>query len=349
MNPKRKTELYRRCLDALLRDWDAERGFRRDTAYEAMSDDRKERLFEHIGGKFFLDQESYEFKRAELLVVVDDFLSRLDILQIEPATLMGEIERHHGIIEQLSQDHFCFSHTSMQDYFVARHLLSRRIELDSISKNIENENWFPVIEFVIALAEDPKPILDLLIKRSDMSGLSNFPPMARRTKILTLLHRGMASSPFISKEMSKKCFEHLVQSQVQMAQIFRAGKVVPLPEFGSFGVRHLMLFMERPRPTLGAALQPFRKFANQIVATPMDGYAKACFAVADQLAGPIAGKKFSILDDALLLNLIIPLGAGWPTEVSNRLKKISERPHPDYLKNLIARSQEFVDGLVEKG
>lgn len=48
--PKRKTELYRRCVDALLRDWDATRNFRRDTQYSQLSDDRKEFIFENVAG-----------------------------------------------------------------------------------------------------------------------------------------------------------------------------------------------------------------------------------------------------------------------------------------------------------
>jgi len=57
--PKRKSELYRRCIEAFLRDWDASRGFRRDTAYASLSDERKERIFEHVAGRYFVDQIQY--------------------------------------------------------------------------------------------------------------------------------------------------------------------------------------------------------------------------------------------------------------------------------------------------
>lgn len=343
--PKRKTELYRRCLDTLLRDWDAERGFRRDTAYQGMSDDRKERLFEHVAGNFFVEQEVYEFKRTQLLSVVATFLNNLDLPEVDPSDLMDEIERHHGIIEQLSQDYFCFSHTSMQDYFVARHLLSRRIELDVIAKNIENETWFPVIEFVIALAEDPAPILNLLIKKSSMEGLSNFPPMARRTKTLMLLYRGMASSPFISKDMAEKCFKHLVKSQILMAKIFQTGMVIPIAEFGGFGVRHLLFHMQRPRPTLGDALQPFRKFSNQIASTPLKGYADACFKAVNEIQ---ISDKQKFLNDILIINLVTPLGMNWPKEVSERLKSINESTSLSFLKTLLAQSLTYIDTVQKK-
>lgn len=349
--PKRKTELYKRCLYALLRDWDSERGFSRDSAYEGMSDERKERLFEHIAGKFFIKHESYEFRKDDMLEVVGDFISRLDMHAAEAPSIIDEIERHHGIIEQVSQDYFSFSHSSMQDYFVARHLLSRRIELDIISENIENENWHPVIEFVLALAEDPSHILKLLIRKSDMKGLSNFPPMARRTKLLTLLHRGMLTAPFISRELAQQCYEYLVNSQIQMSRIFRSGKFLPLAELGSFGVRHLLFHMDRPRPTLGEALGPYRKFANQILTSPSKGYAIACLNAVDtldsnQVTSPMSPNSLATLsNESMLLNLLMPLGAEWPHEVIPRLHKIEARTTLRFVKDLIARSIAFIESI----
>lgn len=126
--PKRKVELYQRCIDTLLRDWDASRNFRRESAYDNMSDDRKERLFEHIAGGFFIKSTSYEFPKKELLVEVGDVINKIGIDQSKAEDLLTEIESHHGILERYSQDNYCFSHTSIQDFFVARYLISKRGE-----------------------------------------------------------------------------------------------------------------------------------------------------------------------------------------------------------------------------
>lgn len=345
--PKRKTELYKRCLYALLRDWDSERGFSRDTSYEGMSDDRKERLFEHIAGKFFIEQESYEFKKEQVLNVVGEFIACLDIPTTEASPIIDEIERHHGIIEQVSQDFFSFSHTSMQDYFVARHLLSKRIELDEITKNFENENWHPVIEFVLSLAENPSAILDLLIRKSEMKGLSNFPPMARRTKLLMLLYKGMLAAPFVSKELSNECYEHLVTSQIQMTRIFKSGKLIPFPELGEFGIRHLLFHMDRPRPTLGDALGPYRKFSNQILTSPLNGYATICFKACDafQLSKPKSPlDSLEVLANyATFLNLLLPLAAEWPKEVADRLQDVEKKIGVGFVKDITKRSLSFIE------
>jgi hypothetical protein len=313
-----------------------------------MSDDRKERLFEHIAGKFFIEQELYEFKNEQVLSVVGEFIQCLDIPATEAASIIDEIERHHGIIEQVSQDYFSFSHTSMQDYFVARHLLSKRIELDVITKNVENENWHAVVEFVLALAEDPRAILSLLIRKSEMKGLSNFPPMARRTKLLMLLHKGMLAAPFVSKELSNECYEHLVTSQIQMTRIFKSGKIIPFPELGEFGVRHLLFHMDRPRPTLADALGPYRKFSNQILTSPSNGYATACFKACDTFQMNQHGQGQTTPLDALAnyatrLNLLLPLGAEWPQEVAIRLRDIEKQANPAFLKEMIKRSISFIE------
>lgn len=345
--PKRKTELYKRCLYALLRDWDSERGFSRDTSYEGMSDDRKERLFEHIAGKFFIEQESYEFKKEQVLNVVGEFITCLDMPTSDASPIIDEIERHHGIIEQVSQDCFSFSHTSMQDYFVARHLLSKRIELDEITKNLENENWHPVVEFVLSLAENPSEILNLLIRKSEMKGLSNFPPMARRTKLLMLLYKGMLSAPFVSRELSNECYEHLVTSQIQMTRIFKSGKLIPFPELGEFGIRHLLFHMDRPRPTLGDALGPYRKFSNQILTSPLNGYASVCFKACDTFQLGKQNSSSTSLDVlanyATFLNLLLPLGAEWPMEVTSRLQNIEKQTGTGFVKEIIKRSISFIE------
>lgn len=133
--PKRKVELYRRCVDALLRDWDATRGFRRETAYEAISEDKKERLFEHLAGRFFVPEQAYEFDRDRTVDCVGEFIEKIGLDKTKSEAILHEIECHHGIVERFSQDEYCFSHTSIQDYFVAKHLLAKNLAVDSAIRN----------------------------------------------------------------------------------------------------------------------------------------------------------------------------------------------------------------------
>lgn len=337
--PKRKVELYRRCVDTLLRDWDATRGFRRETVYEEMSDDRKERLFEHLAGLFFLSQEAYEFDRDEIIPYVGRFIEKLGIDSSKAENVLHEIECHHGIIEKFSQDEYCFSHTSIQDYFVAKHLIAKNTALEYATKNIENENWFPVIEFMVALAEDPEPILAVIMKKSAMDNLSNYPPMARRTRILWLLYRCMASAPFVSSEFSASVYKHLVDTQSNMARIYKNGGVFPIAELESGGVRHPFLWTHK-RPTLATALQPFRQFANEILLSPLPGYASTVLgAVADINRTTTDRNSLDhFARDTLLISLLIPLVSIVPKEVLTTLSDIKARQGDNYIGNSLARS-----------
>lgn len=348
--PKRKSELYRRCVDTLLRDWDTSRGFRRESAYENISDDRKERLFEHISGKFFIELESYELRKDLLIDTVSSFLSKIDLDSSIAAGLIQEIERHHGILEQFSQDSYCFSHTSLQEYFVARHILSRRIEQELVTANIDNENWHPIIEFIVALAENPTPILKTIIKKSEISGLSNFPPMARRTKLLMLLYKCLLSSPFTERETLLLCHKHLVESQISMSHIFISGNVIPIAELSPSGVRHILLHTSRPRPTLGDALQPYRKFTNQILSAPINSYAEACFQGVDNRLEEFTSSLNGVhgyANTALLINLLMPLGISHPNEVLDRLDLIFKNTTGAFFKNISSNSYDYIKTLIK--
>lgn len=345
--PKRRVELYRRCIDALLRDWDSSRGFRRESAYESMSDDRKERLFEHVAGKFFIEQESYEFKRDETVGAVADFIKKLGMDSSEAGNLLYEIERHHGILEQFSQDYFCFSHTSLQEYFVARHALSKRIELSLATKNIENENWLPVIEFIVSLAEDPTEILELLIKKSAMGSLSNFPPMGRRTKLLSLLYRCLLSAPFADPSVLDRCHQHLVLSQIEMAKIYSAGGVFPLAVLDGSGVRHVLFYANKPRPTLATALQPYRKFANQIYSAPLEGYASAVLKACDALVNNRESRR-GVPIETILVCLLVPISSLAPEQVAARLKALIDGQAGGVMPFVVKQSLSAIEQRLSK-
>lgn len=55
--PRRKVELFERCTQALLREWDTIRRFRRESAYQNLTDQAKERLFIEIA--YFFPKKIY--------------------------------------------------------------------------------------------------------------------------------------------------------------------------------------------------------------------------------------------------------------------------------------------------
>lgn len=334
--PKRKTELYRRCVDALLRDWDASRGFRRDSVYATLSDDRKERIFEYIAAQFLVNQNNYTFPLKEVIEHIGNYCERYDISRKEAPSILNEIEKHHGILEKFSVDSYSFSHPSFQEYFTARYAIEKRNEMELLKKYFENENWSSVIEFMVALREDPTEMLSFLMAQSKMTTLKNYPAMARRTRHLWLLYRCMSSGASVVPKFSRTILTHLVESQIDMASIYRSGGVFPVAVLMVDGIRHTYYFNKK-RPTLRSALQPFRKLANQILHTPMELYSDI---VLDRAKEVDNAEMTSLSKDALLLCLIIPLASTRPIEVKKYLEKIRDRSEKTGFKSLIDESLE---------
>jgi len=321
--PKRKTELFKRCVDVLLREWDTSRRFRRDTVYQSLTDEAKERLFEHVAGKAFLASPSYEFSQDEVTKIVGDFISRFGFQTTDAPGVIDEIEKHHGILERCSVESFSFSHASLQEYFVARHIIAKRTEKEEISKALDMENWAGVIEFAVALSHDPEPLIRLIMQRADMKGLSNYPPMAKRTRIVWLLYRCLSAGPFIDPAVRKLANEALVQAQIEIDRIYRAGGVFPVAHLIENGIRHPFFSFNSQRKTLSDALLPFRKLANEILFSPSEQYVQTVKEAIHRLSNE-KPKDFTeaFAKDVLKINLVTPLASIDPNYVKDQLTKI---------------------------
>ena len=337
--PKRKTELYKRCIDAFLRDWDAGRGFKRDTAYSSLSDDRKERIFEHIAGKYFVEQRCYNFPESDLCNEIGECCERFGISKFEGRNVLHEIERHHGIIERFSADSYIFSHPSFQEYFASQYLLSKRIDLDAVKNNFDNPQWATVIEFIVSIHENPSAILEFLLNQSNMSKTKTYPAMARRIRILWLLYRCIATGPAINPSLRAHLFEHLVDSQIEMSKIYERGGVFPIAVLEKDGLRHTYLYYHK-RSTLYKALQPFRLLANEILLSPLEDYA---IVVLDRLNNLAPQKKSlsKISYVSILLSLSIPIAYIRPTEVLQILE-IAKSIGLDYFEKLSNESKQSI-------
>lgn len=336
--PKRRTELYRRCIDALLRDWDASRGFRRDTAYSNLSDDRKERVFENIAGNYFNETPTYIFNKKNLAKYIGEYCTKFGVESVEGENILKEIESHHGILEKNSAETYAFSHPSFQEYFAARNMISKRKEMTIVKKYFSNGNWSAVIEFMVTMLEDPVCLLEFLMTKSNMSEIKTYPAMARRTMHLWLLYRCLASGAALDAETKKDICRYIVKSQIDMSSIYTGGGVVPIGVLMKDGVRHSYYYWNK-RNSLYEALKPSRKLANEIYLTPISEYAEEVL------------RKISDIEDSddvletmktisLKLCLLIPIASAEPKKVEQMLSGLNDKVPPayDYLNKLISES-----------
>lgn len=338
--PKRKTELFRRCIDAFLRDWDAHRGFRRDSAYASLSDDRKERIFEGVAATSLEDDVRYTFPVDDVEQCIGQCC---DLFGMDPSDAKGilrEIEAHHGILERFSVDSYMFSHPSFQEYFAARSLLSQRRELEAIRKHFADERWAGVIEFSAAMHANPAALLDLLAAKSRMESVRNFPAMARRTSTLLLLYRCLSSGVNIQNWRREALYEHIVLAHGHMSTIFRNGGVFPIAVLERDGVRHTY-FYYKWRRTLRAALRPLRRLGNEILLSPSEAYAEKALSRLRAISyGGSTYELFASVTETLCL--AIPIAAIRPRQVAEILTELKDKDIHSPVRQLIDESLEVV-------
>ncbi|MBK6591666.1 MAG: NACHT domain-containing protein [Burkholderiales bacterium] len=360
--PKRKAELFRRCTETLLREWDTTRGFRRDSAFEGLTDFNKEKLFDEIAGNFTVSEFAFTFPKAELLKQIRAFNQRVGLLEEDAEGILLEIDQHHGILEQFSQDDYGFSHTSFQEYFAAKHLISKRLERKIVQTKYDNQDWYPIIEFIVALMDDPTEIINFLVDKSSLVGLTNYPPMAKRTTWLHLLYRCLATKPYVEPKVRERAIEHLIESQIEIARIYGMGGVFPIAQYINGGIKHPFLWTTR-RPSLTDALAPYRLLSNEILNTPLDGYSDAVFrriSTIDQRLDPISlsdsgqiatdtdketqerlrRAKKQYLRNSLIANLVTPLARISPNLVIDSLNTL--KSEGQWSSNVLKQSIDLI-------
>ncbi|AZP12369.1 NACHT domain-containing protein [Undibacterium parvum] len=288
--PKKRTELYRRCVDALLRDWDSTRGFRRDTSYAQLSDDKKEKIFEAIAGKSCSNSIEYEFSEAFVLNALSEEISRFSIDSNEAKGILTEIESHHGILEKCSAESYEFSHGTMQEYFAARYFVAKRVEMNVLKKHYDEQEWHNIIMFMVSIMDDPSDLLNFLVLKSSMVTFQNYPAFGKRLFHLLLLYRCMATGVSISQELRTEICTHLVKSQINMLSQLNGDGVLPFAARIPNGVRQALFHYKKNRPSLIKILQPYRNLMNEIALNPVKEYAEKVTEQVEKM-DPFANQK----------------------------------------------------------
>lgn len=324
--PNRKTELYSRCIDALLRLWDTSRGFRRGSAFSSLTDDRKEKLFSDVAFYFSCHKGGqYIFPEDETIGVIGDFVERFGLSRALSLEILTEIESHHGILEKYSAESYTFSHVSFQEYFVACALVSKHVELQYVKSNVSNTRAASIIIFMVALMDDPTPILKFIMDKSNLKGIKTYPAMSSRTEILNLLYRCMNSGVSIIPKLRKEIYMHIATSQIEISKIYREAKTFPIARLEDDGVSHTFFYMEKTRRTLGAALISYRKLANEILLSPNEKYAE----IAIDVVSEIPHSNHDFLNLCVKGCMLVPLAGAKPLEVLKQLEEINDSMKSD--------------------
>jgi hypothetical protein len=149
--PKRRVDLYKEAIDALLKKWDASRGILRDDIYRFLSPIRKEQLLSHVAainfekGSYFMQQDILEEQVARYL----QQLPKGDVrnLPIDSLAIIKAIESQHGLLTERAFQIYSFSHLSFQEYFTARNIIENAGSNSIpklVRKHLFDDRWYEI-------------------------------------------------------------------------------------------------------------------------------------------------------------------------------------------------------------
>jgi predicted NACHT family NTPase len=109
--PERWADLYKRCVDTLLSEWDASRDIRR----REFKPDHKLQLLEEVAWHFHRRGRRH-FPDGELLDVIAGFLPAIGLPRGQNHHILEEIAAENGLLKQQAHGWHGFLHLTLQDY-----------------------------------------------------------------------------------------------------------------------------------------------------------------------------------------------------------------------------------------
>jgi hypothetical protein len=150
--PELPISIYRKAINLLLEEWDAERGVVRISHYARFDAHRKMDFLAAFAYHLVLGKySSLSFRTSDLVSIYATIHARFGLPPGEAVETALEIESHTGIIVRTDYETYEFSHKSLQEFLVAEHLVRLRDVPSNISllKNCPNE-----LAISVALSSD---------------------------------------------------------------------------------------------------------------------------------------------------------------------------------------------------
>lgn len=157
--PRQPTSVYRRVIQLLLEDWDAERGVKRRSAYAYFEPDRKIDFLSELSFILTVKIKSKAFTRSQFLRAYERLALSFALPHKEGDIVAAEIESHTGLIVRAGFDSYEFAHLSLQEYLCANYIV--RAPYDRAADYMHS---YPApIAVSVALSSDPGHFLCALL------------------------------------------------------------------------------------------------------------------------------------------------------------------------------------------
>ncbi|MEW1778078.1 NACHT domain-containing protein [Streptomyces sp. NPDC086777] len=196
--PERRAALYRRCVEVLLREWDAHRKISR---YSRFTTDRKQDLLKELACHYHERGMRY-FPEEDLLDRIAAFLPTIDLPATDAPAILDEIAAQYGLLKAQAHGWYGFLHLTLQEHFTAAALLERGEEGIGRAVAARYDQWWEEVILLLAgsLGDATLLLLGVLQPegREADSGLLRLPHDDLFHTDLLLAARCLAGSPRVA-------------------------------------------------------------------------------------------------------------------------------------------------------
>lgn len=145
--PQRRVDLYERCIDALIINWDRSRGINREPNYTPK---QIKTVLQGVAYEALADKK-IDFSKKQLLSLIRTYMKDAELPQYDDEAFLEEILGHTGLLKEKAYDTFGFLHLTFQE-FLASQVIAKKVligikEKDVLSQivdvisNIANPIW----------------------------------------------------------------------------------------------------------------------------------------------------------------------------------------------------------------
>jgi predicted NACHT family NTPase len=170
--PSNRSELYKECLDILLKKWDGHRNIERDQVYKKLSLKRKEDLLSQLAFDTF-DKGEYFFKQSTAERYIANYIRNIpgasdDDLQLDSEAVLRSIMAQHGLLVERHKGIFSFSYLTFHEYFTAKYCANYLIrDFSRLLIHLTNRFWREVFLLTVEMLNDAGELLIVMKKKVD--------------------------------------------------------------------------------------------------------------------------------------------------------------------------------------
>lgn len=183
--PKEPNELFSRAVEGMLGGWDNFRNISRNSRLSGLSLQKKILLASAIA--------YHMFERNHLVFGPDDLASsgvvqlladRFGTTLPDEMDILLSLTDEYGLLVERSPRVFSFSHLTLHEFLVAKHVVDRRLEMQLLSAHRSNIAWREVIVLVAKMLPSADEYLRYLFWHTGLSAGGDIPLLAQVSSLL---------------------------------------------------------------------------------------------------------------------------------------------------------------------